>query len=514
MLAFLAPLLVLCVVGVITYRNTSHLRQTSGLVSHTYQVLEALETITGRLKDAETGQRGFLITGQDGYLAPYEAALAAITGDIDAVAALTKDNADQQQRVAQLRPLVSAKLAELNETIDLRRDKGFEAARAVVLTDKGKAVMDQIRTVLSDMRDAEAGLLSVRDKESAQAATQSHAVIVVGVLLAAVLVVVAGGLLARSILRPLNALTRRMREIAEGEGDLTQRVDDSGRDEFGALGAVFNQLMGKLAATMGSIAGQARGLAGAIQELTAVSAHIGAAADQTASQATTVSASAEQMRGTVGTLAAGAEQMGASIREISTNATEASRIVAQAVDVAGNAKATVTQLGESSGEISNVVKLINAIAEQTNLLALNATIEAARAGEMGKGFAVVASEVKDLAQETARATDDITGRISSIQTDADAAGEAIAQMSDIVIQVNDYQTTIASAVEEQTATTAEMARSISDASATTDQIAASVGTVATAASQTRHAVGDIQGSVSSLDGMSTGLRSAIDQFRY
>jgi methyl-accepting chemotaxis protein len=220
------------------------------------------------------------------------------------------------------------------------------------------------------------------------------------------------------------------------------------------------------------------------------------------------------MRGTVGTLAAGAEQMGASIREISTNATEASRVVAQAVEVAGNAKTTVTQLGESSGEISNVVQLINAIAEQTNLLALNATIEAARAGEMGKGFAVVASEVKDLAQETARATDDITRRIASIQSDADAAGAAIAQMSDIVTQVNDYQTTIASAVEEQTATTAEMARSINDASTTTHQIATSVGTVAAAASQTTQAVSDIQGSVDGLGGMSTGLRSAIDQFRY
>ncbi|MFF5294389.1 methyl-accepting chemotaxis protein [Paractinoplanes globisporus] len=513
-LAFLAPLVVLCVVGVITYRNTSNLRHTSGMVSHTYQVLEGLETITSRLKDAETGQRGFLITGQEAYLDPYNAALAAISGDIDNVATLTKDNTAQQQRIGQLRPLVTAKLDELKETIDLRRDSGFDAARAVVLTDKGKAVMDQIRSLLSAMSNAESSLLSVRDSESAEASAQSHAVIAIGVLLTAILVVALGGLLARSILRPLSALTRRMREIAEGEGDLTQRVDESRRDEFGTLGVVFNQLMGKLSATMGSIAGQARGLAGAIQELTTVSTQIGTAAEQTASQATSVSAAAEQMRSTVGTLAAGAEEMGASIREISTNATEASRIVAQAVDVAGNAKTTVTQLGESSGEISNVVKLINAIAEQTNLLALNATIEAARAGEMGKGFAVVASEVKDLAQETARATDDITGRIASIQTDADAAGEAIAEMSEIVIRVNDYQTTIASAVEEQTATTAEMARNISDASATTDQIAASVGTVAAAASQTTHAVRDIQGSVSGLDGMSTGLRSAIDQFRY
>jgi methyl-accepting chemotaxis protein len=206
--------------------------------------------------------------------------------------------------------------------------------------------------------------------------------------------------------------------------------------------------------------------------------------------------------------------MGASIREIAGNAAEASKVVTEAVQVADSATATVSQLGQSSTEISNVVKLITAIAEQTNLLALNATIEAARAGEAGEGFAVVANEVKDLAQETARATGDISRRVESIQTDAGAATQAIARMSEIVGRVNDYQTTIASAVEEQTATTAEMARNVNAAAGNTRKIAANLATVADASAKTTTVVQNTQQSVADLARMSATLRGVVEQFRY
>ena len=174
-------------------------------------------------------------------------------------------------------------------------------------------------------------------------------------------------------------------------------------------------------------------------------------------------ASAGDVASSVDTVAAGSSQMESAIREIATNATEAARVAGQAVTVAETTTRTVGKLGDSSQEIATVVKLINGIAEQTNLLALNATIEAARAGEAGKGFAVVASEVKELAQETARATEDISRRVEAIQADTAGAVDAIGQISSVIGEINDFQATIAAAVEEQTATTNEMNRNVAEA---------------------------------------------------
>ena len=196
------------------------------------------------------------------------------------------------------------------------------------------------------------------------------------------------------------------------------------------------------------------------QELTSVSQQMAANAEETAAQANVASAAAEQVSKNVTTVATGAEEMGASIKEIAKNANEAARVATSAVKVAEKTNATVAKLGESSAEIGNVIKVITSIAQQTNLLALNATIEAARAGEAGKGFAVVANEVKELAKQTAKATEDISRKIEAIQADTKGAVEAIAQIGKIINQINDIQNTIASAVEEQTATTGEISRNV------------------------------------------------------
>ncbi|MET0419092.1 MAG: CHASE3 domain-containing protein [Actinoplanes sp.] len=512
--AFALPLVVLGTVGALAYHNTSQLEQDSGQVTHTYDVLNGLEGINEALRDAETGQRGFLITGQDPYLAPYTAAEGEITGLIDTVAGLTADNAVQQQRIAQLRPLVQAKFDELAETIELRRTGGFAAARAVVLTDQGKAVMDEIRTVMTAMEEAESSLLSVRAASSASTAQTSRTVIVAGVLLAVLLVVLLAVLLARSILRPLSALTRRMAEIADGDGDLTSRVDESRRDEFGTLGAVFNRFVAKLSGIIAQIGDQATALAAASDQLSTGTRQIAGSAEQTSREVTGVADATDSMSSALHTVAAGAEEMGASIREIATNTSDASQAGVEAVRVAEDASRTVIELGQSSAEISEVVQLITAIAGQTNLLALNATIEAARAGEAGKGFAVVASEVKELALETARATEDISKRVQDIQLSASATGEAISRVSEIVGRVNDYQTTIASAVEEQTATTSEMARNVTEASSSSRAVAGSLATVSAAAGETAAAIDSSEQAVAELARMSSTLHGLVSQFRY
>jgi methyl-accepting chemotaxis protein len=174
----------------------------------------------------------------------------------------------------------------------------------------------------------------------------------------------------------------------------------------------------------------------------------------------------------------------------------------------------VAKLGESSAEIGNVIKVITSIAEQTNLLALNATIEAARAGEAGKGFAVVANEVKELAQETAKATEDIARRVEAIQHDTGAAVTAIEEISSIVGQISDRQTTIASAVEEQTATTTEMSRSVQEAAGGTGQIAENITSVSTAADSTTQALTQTRSAVDELSRMAAELRTTVGRFSY
>ena len=250
-------------------------------------------------------------------------------------------------------------------------------------------------------------------------------------------------------------------------------------------------------------------LASAAQELTSVSQQMASNSEETAAQASVVSAAAEQVSRNVGTVASAAEEMGASIKEIAKNANEAARVATSAVKVAEKTNATVSKLGESSAEIGNVIKVITSIAQQTNLLALNATIEAARAGEAGKGFAVVANEVKELAKQTAKATEDISRKIEAIQADTKGAVDAIAQIGTIISQINDIQSTIASAVEEQTATTAEISRNVGEAALGSREIAQNVMGVAQAARSTTEGAANTKSSAEELSRMAVELKRLV-----
>ena len=262
------------------------------------------------------------------------------------------------------------------------------------------------------------------------------------------------------------------------EGDLTQTIPVSGEDAIGQLGEKLQSFFSELRESIGAIGHSAQTLASSSEELTASSQQMGANADATSERAANVATSAEEVSANVQTVAAASEELGASIREIASSAAEAAKVAVSAVDVADATNVTIKRLGVSSTEIGNVIKVITSIAQQTNLLALNATIEAARAGEAGKGFAVVANEVKELAKETAKATEDISQRIEAIQTDTGGAVDAIGRISEIINQVNDIQGTIAGAVEEQTATTNEIGRNVAGAATGTTEISTNVADVA------------------------------------
>ena len=361
-------------------------------------------------------------------------------------------------------------------------------------------------------------------------------------------------------------LTLQVRNIAEvatavAQGDLTQKITVDAQGEILELKTTLNQMVDQLngfssevsrvakeVGTEGILGGQAKveGVAGTWKELTdnvngmaanlteqvkkiakaaiavaksseemmAESQTMSQASQETSTQAESVSSNAAQVSANVQSVATGVEEMTTSIQEIAKNATNAAQVATTAVKTAETTNETIGKLGVSSAEIGNVIKVITSIAQQTNLLALNATIEAARAGEAGKGFAVVANEVKELAKQTASATEDISQKIEAIQGDTRGAVEAIGQITTIISQINDIQSTIASAVEEQTATTNEIARNVNQAAERSSGIALNITSVAKTAQSTSNGAAKTQKSATELSKTAGDLHELVNQFKF
>jgi len=371
---------------------------------------------------------------------------------------------------------------------------------------------DAIKAKLGEMRDSRKVLMA---KEGAELQSSGRlAILTLAISFAVALVV--GITLGLALARRISAATVSVLGQAEAiaAGDLTR--DDLkvwSNDELGDLATAMNTMSGSLQRMILAISENAVQVATASAELNATSQQITANSEETSAQTKVVSNATQQVSQNLQTVATGAEEMGASIKDIAKNATEAAKIATSAVRAAETANATVSKLGASSTEIGQVIKVITSIAQQTNLLALNATIEAARAGDAGKGFAVVANEVKELAKKTAKATEDISRKIETIQVDTKAAVESIGTISEVINQINGISNTIATAVEEQNATTNEMARNVSEAAQGSGEITSNIAGVAEAAESTSRGAGDTQKAAQQLVATSAELRRLVEQFK-
>ncbi len=357
------------------------------------------------------------------------------------------------------------------------------------------------------------GVLEVNAPIGAQLQRNNEMILHVSLIVAGA-ALFSGGLICFIVYRIGRRLGRTVEVLAKvAEGDLGQRLAVDSGDEVGRMGQSLNQALNRIDGVVQSIGANAQTLTRSSDDLAASSRQMLSGAEETSAQAGVVASAAEQVSSNVQTVAAGVEEMGASIREIAKNAHEAARVANTAVKVAEMTNETVNRLGESGAEIGKVIKVITSIAQQTNLLALNATIEAARAGEAGKGFAVVANEVKELAKQTARATEEIGQKIEAIQRDTGGAVEAIGQISAIIHQINEYQETIASAVEEQTATTGEMGRNIAEAATGSAEIARNITSVAQATQMTTEGAANTERAAQTLSQMSSELQELVGQFK-
>jgi methyl-accepting chemotaxis protein len=507
---------------VLTYSKASSIKETQTLITEVrVPTISALKDLQRELNQTQSkGRQAILAGNEQGRWEAGNKAFGASWDEIGKIVARLDELSPQWNIQANRDRLVELKqeLPSLRETQEALMKQAASGERDAVVkagndyADKATVITEAIKKPLGDLADSFASTIKLNTEEM-NAQTRSMDVTMAITTFAALGIgIFVAIFLSRSISGATQAVLVQAEAIANG--DLTR--DDlkvQSHDELGDLTSAINKMSSSLKRMILDITQTSAQVASASEELNSTSQQITANSEETSAQANVVSTAAQTVSQNLQTVATGAEEMGASIKEIAKNATEAAKVATGAVKVAETTTITVSKLGDSSTEIGQVIKVITSIAQQTNLLALNATIEAARAGEAGKGFAVVANEVKELAKETAKATEDISRKIEAIQTDTKAAVDAIASISGVINQINDISSTIATAVEEQNATTNEMSRNVSEAAQSSGEITSNITGVSQAAESTSRGAADTQKASQQLVETSAELRRLVEQFK-
>jgi methyl-accepting chemotaxis protein len=530
-----------CAIGALNYRTLSVIHTSNKWNTHTYDVLTNIESMMAAMVDQETGLRGYLLSADQGFLAPYRSGRTSFSEFFNSARKLTADNPAQQERLTRVKGFADQWQTDIAErAINLMaKPETREEARSIEIKGLGKASMDGLRGVVAELEAAERSLLTTRSKDQDEAFDLGFNASFAGAAASLAAAVALGMLLAALIARPIVTMTEAMRKLASGDKQID--IPGLGRsDEIGAMAAaveVFKRnavetdrlagiqraendsklaRMERLAALTASFESKIGVVVGSVSsaasELQQNSKTMSANADQTNRQCSIVAAAAEQASANVQTVASASEELTGSINEISRQVLESSKIGVVAVDEADKANATVNGLAEAAQKIGEVVQLINNIASQTNLLALNATIEAARAGEAGKGFAVVASEVKNLANQTAKATEDIQSQVGQMQSVTANTVEAIKNITGTIRRMSEISMVISSAVDEQGAATREIARNVSEASKGTQEVSSNIGAVSHAADQTGRGASETLSAANDLTSLSHNLSKEVEQF--
>jgi methyl-accepting chemotaxis protein len=560
-LGFGVALAVLVVVGGVSYSSTVKLIDSAEWVQHTHEVITRLQEVLSSLKDAETGQRGYIITGEDRYLQPYSGARDIVDRKVKDLRELTIDNPSQQQRLSALEPLVANKFAELQETIDLRRGKGFTAAAQVVVSDRGKKLMDDIRKLVGEMEDEENRLRDKRLTEEKDRARLTELTISIGSLFALVLLTAIGVFLTRNIARPLREISAAAQKIALG--DLVVELRSSPRkDEVGVLTEAFTRMvnslaqmaraaeqissgdltvslqpksdrdvLGKAFATMreslrrvtGDIQESVTILSSSTQQIVATITQVASGATETATAVAETTTTVEEVKQTAQLSAQKAKfvsdtaQKAAQISETGKKSVgESVQAMKQIREQMESIAENIVRLSEQSQTIGEIMLTVNDLAEQSNLLAVNASIEAAKAGEQGKGFAVVAQEVRNLAEQSKQATVQVRGILSEIQKATNAAVMVTEQGSKAVdagvqqsAQSGESVQKLAESIAEAAQAATQIAASSQQQMAGMDQVAMAMESIKTASVQNVTSTKQTESAARNIDELGRKLKGLV-----
>lgn len=513
-------------------------------VVHTYNVLASAQDILAAAVDMETGMRGYLLSGKDEFLEPYLAGESVFVEGLDKLQKTVSDNPPQVAKLAEIGANVAEWQTEVvSPMIELRRKIGdaktMDDMADLIGEARGKKYFDKFRELMNQFKAEEEALMVTRQAANQKTVSATYTLIITAGVLGFVVSAGLGLIIGRSISSPINSLATAMRQLAGG--DTSTDVPGVGRkDEIGEMAetvAVFKtnaiEKIGleheqeaareqteaekrRAQTTMAddlehTVKAVVSSISSAATQMRASAETMNSLSQETNQTASTVAVATEEATANVQTVAAASEELSSSIAEISRQVKNSNEVSKQAEKTCSDAKGTINELAEMAQRVGNIVEMINDIAEQTNLLALNATIEAARAGDAGKGFAVVATEVKSLAEQTGKATNQIAEQITAMQSATDASVESIAEINDVIANIGEVSTSIATAIEQQDSATQEISQNAQQAASGTEEVAKNISTVQSSAQTTGDSASEVLTSANQLSNQAADLTEKVDE---